>query len=46
VPIDRTGWAAEIYRRQAERRGLADNGRAKVDDVIDLRAKRRAENQA
>lgn len=41
-----TDKAAKIYRRQAQRRGLADNGQAKVDNVIDLRAKRKAENQA
>lgn len=41
-----TDKAAKIYRRQAERRGLADNGQAKIDNVIDLRAKRKAENQA
>lgn len=36
---------AKIYRRQAERRSLTGNGRAKIDNVIDLRAKRRAQNQ-
>jgi hypothetical protein len=41
-----TGEAAKIYRRQAQRRGLADNGQAKVDNVIDHRAKRKAESQA
>ncbi|MDU0343941.1 tyrosine-type recombinase/integrase [Bosea rubneri] len=33
--------AAKIYRRQAERRGLADNGQSKIDNIIDLRAKPR-----
>lgn len=41
-----TDKAARIYRRQAERRGLADNGQAKVDNVIDIRAKRKAQNSA
>jgi hypothetical protein len=41
-----TDRAAKIYRRQAERRGLADNGQAKVDRVIDIRAKRKAQNEA
>lgn len=34
-----------IDRRQAERRGLAGTGQAKIDNVIDLHAKRRAQNQ-
>lgn len=38
--------AAKIYRRQAERCGLTDDGQAKIDNVIDLRAKRKARNQA
>ena len=32
-------------RRQAERRGLAGTGQAKIDNVIDPHAKRRAQNQ-
>ena len=36
---------AKIYRRQAERRSLTGNGQAKIDNVIDLRAKRRSQNQ-
>jgi hypothetical protein len=31
--------AAKIYRRQAERREFADSVQAKVDQVIDIRAR-------
>lgn len=41
-----TDKAVKIYRRQAKRRGLADNGQAKIGNVVDLRTKRKAENQA
>lgn len=37
-----TDKAAKIYRRQAERCGLADNRQAKIENVIDIRATRRA----
>ncbi len=41
-----TDRAAKIYRRQAERRRLADSGQDKVDNVIDLRdAAKNARNE-
>lgn len=36
----KTEAAAKIYRRQAMRREMADNGQDKVDNVIELRARR------
>lgn len=38
--------AAETDRGRAERRGLAHNGQAKINSVIDPRAQRKPENQA
>ncbi len=44
APIEQaTDEAAKISRRQAERRGLADNGQT-TDDVGSLRGKRKAES--
>ena len=38
----RTSRSAQIYRRQADRRKLADSAQAKVDVVVGLREKRKA----
>lgn len=40
-----TTHAAKIYRRQAERRRLADAGQDRVDTVVQLKAKRKAAAQ-
>ncbi len=39
-----TDRAARIYRRQAERRRLADSGQDKIDTVIALRGRKTDQN--
>jgi hypothetical protein len=41
-----TDRAAKIYRRQAERRRLADQGQAKIDRVVEIRAVSKAKREA
>ncbi|WP_433942484.1 hypothetical protein [Brevundimonas diminuta] len=41
-----TDRAAKIYRRQADRRKMADAGQDKIDNVVKLKAARKAKVQA